>query len=157
MGLLPPAVGQQPSWREGRRFTGLPAAGCVPLPPHLVEIVLGAGVSPRAYAALQPAAAFSRLHACALIFGVSDVDSEGRLRAEAVAAVGPAVRLLTTYRDPTLGSSRFGIDYDGSSLLLQPRAGAPTGHMEWIRGLDGFGRLELYNIALRAGDLSCRV
>ncbi len=158
MGLLPPAVGQQPSPREGRGLISLPAAGCVALPPHLQELVLVWGASPRAYAALQPAAAFSGLHARALVFGMSDVDTEGRLRAEALAAVGPAVRLLTTYRDPTPGSGCFSIDGDGSYWPLQPRAGAPTGHIEWIRqlqGLDAFRSLELYNIDLRAGDLSC--
>ncbi len=72
--------------------------------------------------------------------------------------MGPAVRLLTTYRDSVSGVRRFAILGDGSSRLLQPRAGAPAGHIEWIRqlrGLHEFGSVDFYNIALRAGDLSC--
>ncbi len=71
-GLLPPAVGQQPSGREGRGLTGPQAAGCVPLPPYLRELVLFLGASPRAYAALRPAAAFSRLRAPIMLFSMSD-------------------------------------------------------------------------------------
>ncbi len=72
--------------------------------------------------------------------------------------MGPAVRLLTTYRSPTPCACGFSIDCDAGSRPLQPRAGAPTGHMEWIRqlrGLDAFGSVEFYNVDLRAGDLSC--
>ncbi len=77
MGLLPPAVGQQPSWQEGTGLIGLPAAGCVPLPPHLQTLVLIWGASARTYAALRPAAAFSRLRAHALVFGVSETSRGG--------------------------------------------------------------------------------
>ncbi len=151
-GLLSPAVGRPQEQQDPGR-AGAPGAS-VALPPNLQELVLGVGVSPRAFALLRPSPAFSRLYAQGLTFGMSDVMEDGQLRPETVEAVGPAVRLLTTYRDPTAESSSFFIDGDCGPSLLQPRAG----HMEWIRqlrGLAAFRSVGLYNMALRAGDLSC--
>ncbi len=156
MGLLPPAVGR-PSGQEDGGLAGLPGAS-VALPPHLRELVLERGASPRALALLQPSPAFSLLDVQLMRFGVSDVTAGGHMRAEAVAAVGPAVRLLTVYRNRASESSRLVMDCDSGHGLLRPRANAPTGHMEWIRqlrGLDAFGSVEISNMALLAADLSC--
>ncbi len=137
---------------------GSAAGGATLLPPHLQELLLG-GASPRALAELRPQQALSRLCAHRMRFGVSDVDTAGRLRAEAVAAVGPAVRLLTTYRDPTCKLVVVHIANDARHSPLLPPEGVPNGHMEWIRqlqGLDGaFRMVTLEGLALGPGDLSC--
>ncbi len=157
---LPPAAEHSPSsFNDG-------GGACRPygaLPPQLQELVLGSGLtegaSPRAIALLQPGPAFTRLDVHKLVFGISDVTPDGRLRPEAVAAVGPAVRLLAAHGGLTQRSSSFYIAGDGSAALLLPREDSPNGHVEWIRQLQGLeayrARLELQSLALTALDMCC--
>ncbi len=132
------------------------------LPPQLQELVLKDEGSPRALADLRPQPSFTRLGVTTLRFGASDVTPDGRLRPEAVAAVGPAVRLLVGFRgrpddrrDECMWIKGGG---SGISWLLRCEDFS-SGHMEWIRQLQGldarWSNMVLYNVALSTGDLCC--
>ncbi len=156
-GILPPPAEEGPGGLAGGG--GLPArrAAGAPLPPQLRELVLKVGASPRALAQLQPPPSLVHLHMHALRFGISDVE-DGKLRPEAVAAVGPAVRTLLACRHPTRGPSHIRISGDGGAGQLLPREGSPNGHMEWIqqlRGLQAIRNLTLVGVRLRPADLCC--
>lgn len=148
-GLLPPDEGQAPR------------PMCVDMPPLLHTLRLRTGVSPHELALLRPSDAFKHLGVAALLFGVGDAT------AEAVAAVGPAVRLVLAYRDPHFRPagvsaadpySRFTIA--GRTVdFMTPREGSCNGHMEWIRQLRGMDDavecLMLEGLDLSPADLSC--
>ncbi len=158
-GLIPPPLEQQLAQPAagGSLRPSTHAAGVLALPPQLRELVVLNRASPRVLALLQPPLSFAYLEVDELSFGTADVTSEGRLRAEAVAAVGPAVRLLLKYRGKGSGY-RMAVAGDGGPRRLQPREGSPDGHMEWIRqlkGLDVCGSLHLAKIELGTGDLYC--
>ncbi len=153
-GLLPPPL--PPAGQEPLGLAAAPVASTA-LPPQLQELVLKEGTSPRALAQLQPPPSLVHLDVRLVRFGVSDVD-EDRLRAEAVAAVGPAVRTLLAYRRRPCGPGMICIHGDGGDDHLFPRGGSPNGHMEWIQqlqGLDVFKKLELVNVRLHPADLCC--
>ncbi len=145
-GLLPPAQ---------RLHNGHASGGLVAVFPHLRELELLTGASPQALAALHPLPrSLTRAVVPAMRFGTTDVDEEGRLTAEAVTAVGPAVCVVLSRRAP----HHFDIVADGGPGRLLPRAGSPNGHMEWIRQLRWLvarGHLTLRNVALRTGDMCC--
>ncbi len=155
-GLLPPVMGPSDGPAEGGS-AGVSAADRH-LPQRLRELVLRVGASPRALAPLLLTPALCKLDVQLMRFGMSDVDTEGRLRAEAVAAVGQAVRLLAVYRDQIPDVVRLCIEADGGPGPVKPREDAPNGHIEWIwqlQGLAAFRNLKLAHLDLRAGDLSC--
>ncbi len=157
-GLLPPPVGPPPMQPAAEETLRPPtqAAGVMALPPQLRELALLNRASPRALALLQPPLSFTDLHIDEMSFGTTDVAVEGRLRAEAVAAVGPAVQLVVRYRSRSL--RKFIVSADGAPGRLQPREDSPDGHMEWIRQLQGLGvvgNLEIDNVELSTGDLCC--
>ncbi len=156
-GLLPPPAGAGPGGLAGGGGSPARLAAGVPLPPQLQELSLKVGASPRALAQLQPPPSLVHLDVGLLRFGVSDVD-EDRLRPEAVAAVGPAVRTLVACRHPTHGPSHIRIRADAGAGQLLPREGSPNGHMEWVqqlRGLEAFRNLTLTDVRLRPADLCC--
>ncbi len=165
-GLLPPGAGH-PSELAGAGLGGLPPAGA-PLPPQLHTLDLRDGGSPRALALLRSSPSFVRLVLRRMLFGTSDVEADGRLRAETVEAVGPAVWLILAYRDRTYRPSAYHCaSYDTftiaghNELSVNPRAESTTGHTEWIRQLhgldDAFDRVVLEGIDLSSSsaDLSC--
>ncbi len=153
-GVLPPPGALEPAQR-GAAVTTAASGG---LPPQLRKLTLHATVSPRVLALLQPPACFAVLNASRLCFGVSDVDPEGRLRPEAVQAMGPAVRLIVAFKDRSRYRHEIILMNDGSHGRLLPREGSPNGHSEWIQqlqGLDAFAELTLRRFELRTGDLAC--
>ncbi len=157
-GLMPPPVEQQLAQPAagGSQRPPTHAAGVMALPPQLQELALLKRTSPRALALLQPPPSFNDLDFNELSFGTTDVTAEGRLRPEAVAAVGPAVRLILSYCD--CNYNKFVVGADGGPGQLQPREDSPDGHMEWIRqlkGLDVCGSISLDKIELSTGDLCC--
>ncbi len=86
-----------------------------PLPPQLRELILEHSTSPLALAALQPSPSLALMRAPVLRFGMSHVTPVvGRLTAEAMAAVGPAVRLLVDYRDPAHRMECIRMEGDGA-------------------------------------------
>ncbi len=152
--LPPPAVTAAPPAAQ-RQASGPPDAAGM-LPSQLQQLTLLGEASPQALAQLQILPCLTRLVVPLMRFGTSDVDEEGRLTAEAVAAVGPAVRLLLACGGG--GQPEICIRGDGGPERLLPREGSPTGHMEWIQqlqGLDACCSLELRNVALRTGDVCC--
>ncbi len=156
-GLLPPPAVEGPGGLAGG--DGFPArlAAGVPLPPQLQELVLRTAASPRAIAQLQPPPPLVHLDVQTLRFGVSDVD-DGKLRPEAVEAVGPAVRKLLACRHPVRGPNLMRVRTDCGTDQLLPRDGSPSGHMEWIQqlqGLEAFRNLTLTDVRLRPADLCC--
>ncbi len=154
-GMLPPSGALEPA----RRRAAVTTAAKRGLPPQLRKLALHATVSPQVLALLQPPARFAVLDVPGIRFGVSDVDEEWRLRPEAVAALAPAVQLLVAFRNRALQRDEITIINHGSYGRLLPREGAPNGHSEWIRqlqGLDGaFAGLALGKFELRTGDLAC--
>ncbi len=176
-GMLPPSTNHPPPELEGSEGPG-PAAptatSAVPLPPQLQELVLLVGASPRLLARLQPPASLLHLSIKTMTFGISDLPSDGRVVAEAVEAVGPAVQLLVDLHgrskqphhyqrqqqqrqqreQPTSMCIRGG----GWPDCMRPPEGSLAGHAEWIRqlrGLDVYDRVELSALALETGDLCC--
>ncbi len=151
-GLLPPPG----HTRLGLASAPLPAASA-PLPPQLRELVLVMAASPRAIAQLQPPPSLVHLVVPTLRFGMSDVDDDN-LRAEAVAAVGPAVRTLVACRHPVRGPDSLCIHADGSGAPLLPCEDSPNGHVEWIRqlqGLDVFDEIAIDTVHLSTAELCC--
>ncbi len=164
-GLRPPAV--EAPQGAGDNGAGAQVAGAA-MPPQLQELTLRGAASPRALALLRPPVCFARVGA-AIAFGPSDVTPEGHVTAQAVEAVGPAVRLLAAYRGRTSGCDDVDWYSDsdfwqisswgacGHGMML-PREGSPNGHIEWIRqlqALDVYGSLTLSGVALSFGDLRC--
>ncbi len=150
-GLLLPGGNGGPS--------SLPASSSWALPPLLRELHLHDAASPRLLAGLQLPCSLLRVSVTSICFGMSDVTEEGgRIKEQAVQAVGPAVRRLVRYRGGGEGGS-ISIVGDGSSGRMQPREGSPDGHVEWVRQLQGLdavvGHLTLDNMALSAEDLGC--
>ncbi len=144
---------------------GSPPAG-VALPPQLHTMALRVGASPRTFALLRPSAAFTRLDARYVQFGMSDISEDGLLLEETVEAVGPTVRLLTAYRhrDGLRSQDRFSYDEvlyiaGRGPETVRPREGSPNGHIEWIRqlqGLDGaYDCVVIDSMVLSPADMSC--
>ncbi len=155
-GLLPPAVEDpQVAADSGAGAQAAVAA----MPPQLQELTLRGAASPRALALLRPPSCLVRLDLNTLTFSVTDVTAEGRLHAASADAVGPAVRLLLSYRGGRrCYCNHMDIEYDGGPGRMQPREGAADSHMGWIRelnGLDVCRRLALGGVALSFGDLHC--
>ncbi len=160
-GLLPPPL-EQPSMQPatvGALRNPTKAVGravAIALPPQLRELTLLKRTSPRALALLQPPPSLIELDFNELSFGTTDVTVEGRLRPEAVDAVGAAVQLLLRFC--CCHYNKFIVGADGGPGPLQPREDSPDGHMEWIRQLKGLtvcGSVLLDKIELSAGDLCC--
>ncbi len=145
-GLLPPAL-------DGSSSNG----SAVTLPPRLQTLALDAVVSPRALANLQIPESLTALDAWGLGFGMSDIEAGNRLRPDAVEAVGPAMRLIKDLRSDKPAWCNLSVQADGASGLLQPRAGVPDSHVEWLGHLSGFPgtELELHGLSLQYEDVCC--
>ncbi len=166
-GLLPPAV-LEPAASASLGGSPPAAAAGGSLPPQLQELSLQTATSPRLLAVLRPPASLTHLCVRCMCFGTSDVDADGRITAEAVDAVGPAVRMLLGHRGDrgngrSSGSSSSNesicVRGGGSEGRLLPREGAQGGHSEWVQqlqGLDGaFGTVTLANLELSTAELRC--
>ncbi len=147
-GLLPPAAGEARSGDSSQKLL---------LPPLLKELAL-TSASPRLLASLQVPVGFRALHVYNLRLGMSDVARhDHELLPETVAAMGPAVRLLTAFRPGEPLWNELRISANGGPGMLIPREGVPEGHAEWLGQLAGLGvtQLVLDSFALQTQDLCC--
>ncbi len=156
-GLLPPPAGEGTVHAAGGSARPLAEGGA--LPPQLRDLVLKDSASPRALASLRLPPSFTRLEVTMLRFGTTDVTPDMRLRPEAVAAVGPAVRMAVAHRDAACGPKAVCFLGDGGDGTVLPREDSPNGHSEWIRqlrGLDVFRTLVLQGWGfVSTGDMCC--
>ncbi len=165
-GMLPPATAQHHASEPAAAdpsADGIPPAASTSgsLPPQLQELSLHFSVSVRVLALLRPPASLRGWAPEGIRFGALDVDVEGRVTAEAVDAVGPAVRVLLDSRGESSDSGCAGrvcVACNSGLDRLLPREGAHGGHSEWIRrlqGLDAFGTVALSGLELRTADMCC--
>ncbi len=159
---LPPPPASAPAGDSGMggdtATISLPAASW-PVPPCLHHLALSLGASPRVLASLQRPPTLQRISCNHLRFGTSDVTPGNQLLPQTVAAVGPAVRLLS---EAWTGGGKvpdLTVVADGGAGPLRPREGAAGGHAEWLGQLAALGgrcgMVSLMNLQLRLADLHC--
>ncbi len=134
------------------------SSGTLPLPPQLIQLTLNTAASPRLLASLQVPTTLTALHLRKLSFGMSDVTPDNRLLPETVAAVGPALQLISSLRSADPVYKELVIEADSFQVLLWPCAGVTEGHVEWLRhltALQGVEAVKLYSLELRLEDMCC--
>lgn len=158
-GLLPPGCGATTGAGAGAGA----GDGQASLPPNLRDFQLAVAVSPQVLASLQLPLSLRHFYPPRIQFGMSAVGPDGRILAETVEAVGPAVRQLLSCVPAQHWQlhAEAVVIADWGHFVMKPRADGPQGgHAEWISqlaGLDVFRSFTLDGVQLQAGDLLCLV